>query len=196
MVIFDDLRITDSGQKLLIDCHIENVDEYSGMYIDTIYLEYYKNVQSLEELSGKEYTVYAKLPAGDALKTARFAVDFADVIEAVPDFGADSFAGGLFNILVCCEGTADGVEATATDIGIALDWDLLYNYGMNYVSALTAMHGSPCNDTAELEQFILLWFALRIALDAMDYTQTVYVWDKFLHNYNGMSVASVPCNCR
>lgn len=202
MVIFNELRISDDKTSLTIDCAIENLNIYENMYIKNIYLEYYKNASTYGVPSTKAIKVYDK-ESGTELQAVRICIDAAE-IQAHPDFGVTTFAGGLFYVIVNCDGTlpADvsllscGADSTV-DMAVALDWKMVYHTGMQFISKMNSRCFDDCSDMGGYKNFVMLWYALRFAIESCDYTQVEKTWENFLKiygNYNA-PVFSAGCGC-
>ena len=58
MVTFNELRICEDGNYLIVDCEIDNVDVYKDMYIQNIYLEHYKDASALGMPGENAYLLY------------------------------------------------------------------------------------------------------------------------------------------
>ena len=201
MVIFNELRITEDKSSLVVDCEVEGIDIYSGMHIDTIYVEYYKNALAIGVPSSKAIKIYDRDDDTEDRKAVRRCLNQTSL--SVSDFGTDTFDKGLFYITVSCDGTlsADVVNYpcgtdNTVDIGVVLDWQRVYNQGMVYAAQLALGTRCSCTIPADFEQFVLFWNAFRLALSTCDYTQVAKLWDKFLKiTGTGDSAISTGCGC-
>lgn len=190
MVTFNDLRISEDGQTLVVDCSVDT-SAYPAAYITSIVLDYYKNVSTFGTPSSKAYTVYER--TATTKTTARFEINIGTVVKKITNFGTNSFSNGIFHIIVKCK---DNTTYT-TEVGIALDWYLLYTLGMTMVNEHVTRNDGICSDHAHWEQFVLLWFALKLAIETGSYLQVESLWDEFLGVHLGMaSGSSVPCGCK
>lgn len=206
MVIFNELRITENGKCIIVDCEVENVDVYSDMYIQSIYLEYYKNATSASMPSSKAYLLYENKDGDTSVKGKR--LTFQKELLPATEFGISGFEGGLFYVIVNCDGTLPasissmpcGYDST-TDVGAILDWKTFYSRGMSYVSSITAGCSKPnfCDNPVAFEEFLLLWNALKLALSTCNWDMVSELWDRFLRvSVGGTSstVVSGGCGCR
>jgi len=183
MVTFNELRICEDGNYLVVDCEVENVDLYAGMYIKSIYLEYYKNATSSMPGS-KAYKLYENTYDDTRVKGKRVLFKAAELGNT--DFGITSFEGEMFYVIVQCDGSPASEIATlpcgfddTTDIGAIIDWKTFYDKAMNYVSLMFGPCGDPCADIGAFEHFILLWNALKLAIETCDWETVKDLWDKF-----------------
>ena len=203
MVIFSDLRINDNKDKIFVDCYIEDLDAYEQMYIKDIYIYYYKNASTVDGTPldyAKAFKLYDATVSGTGARAVSTTFTLAEM-ESVQNFGTSNFNGGLFYVMVTCDGTlgdtsgyAEGADATV-DIGIILDWAMLYQKGMSYVSMFG--QGNVCNFPQGYDLFLLLWFGLKLALETYDYARIAQLWEKFLRTmaFGGTNVLATGCGC-
>lgn len=205
MVTFNELRISDDRNCLIIDCEVERVDIYKNMYIKSVYLEYYKNANAASMPSSKAVCIYDNNTDATSVKALRISYSVSALARS--EFGITNFDNGLFYVIVNCDGTLDksianypcGYDET-TDIGAILDWRAFYTRGMQYVTSL--FNGcNPCPELTGFEHFAVLWNALKMALSTCDWNLVSDLWDKFLmspSNFFGVSsgTGSSGCGCR
>ena len=202
MVIFNELRINDDKSAIIIDCSVEDLTIYTGMYIKTVELYHYKNITSSGTPSNmqKVITVYENYNDDVTVKTVRRCVNETTIGTGV--LGTDTIEKNIFFVRVICDGTmgpeisqfACGTDDTV-DIGVVVDWQYLYAAGMGFVAAMdTCTDG--CKSMAGYEQFILTWFGIKLALSACDFDQLAILWDRFLKLYSNTFVSnSSTCGC-
>ena len=197
MIIFDTLQFSDDLTELYIDCKIDPaLDPDEDWNITKVYVEYYKNRNATFAPSPRALNVFegsarrVNLTGDNAVKASQLDV----VIN-----GVGKFEGGLFYILVETANVDDsGIETYTTyryDAGAVLDWWAVYNIGMQQVAKLTkGGFGQSCDIPDYFEQFVLVWHALELSLDAQDADQMDRLWSRFI-SYD-MGGTSSPCNCR
>ena len=188
MVVFNELRIAEDGGCLIVDCEIENVDLYKNMYIESIYIDYYKNTSAVTMPSDKAFLVYENKTGDTSVRAKRVSMSAVSLTRS--EFGISSFDDGLFYVIVNCAGVpgSDIVNyPCGTDnpqrIGVILDWRAFYQRGMNYVGAIlgTCRKTNWCDSPDGFEDFIILWNALKLAIDTCDWTLVKDLWEKFLN---------------
>lgn len=184
MVTFNELRICEDGNYVIVDCEIDNVDVYKDMYIQNIYLEHYKNASSVGMPSDKAILLYENKYNDATVKGKREVLWVND--PRLKDMGVSSFDGELFYAIIECGGDLGSAVAYmpcgADDtraVGAIPDWNLFYRRGMGYIASLFDDCGNPCQPTDEFEHFILLWNALRLAIETCDWETVKDLWDKF-----------------
>ena len=206
MVIFNDLRLSDDKKCLIVDCEIEDVDGYDGMYIDSINVIYYKYAPDSSSCwpsaAAQEHfaNLYEKEDEGEELTHIRVSKSIEDIIREVGEaaFGTSTLDGGLFVVYVKCDGDpANGLTLEAYgcgadrdwDLGIILDWKRIYEQGIAFAAKLATNCGNPCEDNSGFEQFILHWYGLQLAIATCDLFQVKKLWPKFMR-ISGMIGAS------
>jgi len=210
MVTFNELRISDKKDCLIIDVEVEKVDVFENMYIDSIYLEYYKNVNPASGMPGEKAVLVWENTSRNKINTKAVRLNYS--INAKPGdsqtLGVSTFNNGLFYVIVNVGGDPSGqvgYMACGTDIpkriGAVLDWEAFYNRGMQYVNSL--FNGcDPCPDLTGFEHFAVLWNALKMALSTCDWNLVSNLWDKFLlapsNPFTASSGTRTPggCGCR
>lgn len=198
MVKFDELRISENGSALTVECRVENYDVYKDMYIDSIYLEYYKNRGTIGSPSDKAIRIFENRNTDkNSVKAVRKTI----TVDALPgNFGADTFAGGLFYVYVNCDGNLPASVSTMycgfdvpLDIAVVPDWKMLYEKIMPMV-AQYASGCSPCEDITGFGHFILMWYAFKFAVDTCDWVSVDRLWDEFIGDADG-PVSRGGCGC-
>lgn len=197
MIRFDELRITDDKNMIVIECHVEDYDIYDEMYIKSIYLEYYKNRVSAGTPSDKAVEMYYDEDGSAAKRAIRVTLPIATL---PADIGTDTFDRGLFYVYVNCDGNLSPSVATmqcgydnTLDIGVILDWQFLYFKGMNYVANFAA-YCNPCSDSTDFENYILLWNAIKFAVDTCDWVQLERLWPAIVDSTSDFSIGGCGCN--
>lgn len=205
MVIFNDLRITEDKECLIVDCYIEDIDGYDGMYIDSIDIDYYKNVTEDCQPSEHAINLYTH-EDGETFRALRKTLKRSDIVGK--DFGTETFDGGLFFVVVRCDGNPTNLEVLAqysctmdntVDIGVIIDWQRIYEQGMGYAAKLAYGCDNPCDSPVGFEQFIIYWYALQLAISTCDWPQVRKLWPKFLRAFGGgnaSSTSSSGCGCK
>ena len=203
MVVFNELYITDDKGSLVIDCQVKDLEIYDNMYIKSIYLDYYKNSVTVGVPSSKALLVYNNTGDDTTVRSIRECVDTLD-LASVSGIGVSDFDKGLFYVIVTCDGTLDPSAAelccgadNAVDIGVALDWKMLFEKGMQYVAYLNANCHDACKDVSAFGSFVMLWNALKLAIASCDYPQLIWTWEKIVSFYtNNSGISGVSgCGC-
>lgn len=210
MVTFNELRIADDRECLIIDVEVERVDIFKNMYIDSIYLEYYKNATPTGVPGEKAVLIWENTNSDkSSTKAVRLYYPKRFKQNDMTKMGVTTFDNGLFYVIVNLGGDPDyskiaympcGTEIPRR-IGAILDWKAFYTRGMQYVNSL--FNGcNPCPDLTGFEHFAVLWNALKMALSTCDWNLVSDLWDKFLLAPADVTVSgsitpkSSGCGCR
>ena len=186
MVTFDDLRISADGDKIRIQLHVADYEEYANMYIDSVYLEYYKNRGTIGVPSDKAIELYKhEAPVGSGEEDKKHSLILETSVPSSEDW-PDSFRKGLFYVYVNCDGTLPvtvssmpcGFDDTH-DIAVIPDWLEFYNDIMPQVAKL-ANSCSPCEEFGDFEHLILMYNAFRFAVDACDWVNAESIWEDLM----------------
>lgn len=198
MVKFDELRISEDRQRMTVECHVEDYDVYAGMYIQSIYLEYYKNRGTVGVPSDKAILLFEN--HNDDPTVVKAVRKTITPVSIPPDFGTTSFDGGLFYVYVICDGDLAPEAATMTcgfdntlDVGVIPDWKMLYERIMPLVAKF-ADSCTPCDDIPGFGHLILLWYAFKYAIDVCDWVTVDRLWDEFIGGTTGSGSAG-GCGC-
>lgn len=206
MVIFNDLRMSDCKRKLLIDCAIEDLDVYSGMYINAIYVENYRTASVAAMPSEKSTLVWENTKSDSRVRSVRLEVSTLALDSDT--FTGDTFDGELFYVIVQCDGDASAIARVAAslpcgaddtfDVGVILDWEAVYSRGMQYVSMFANKCNSSCDLPIGFEDFIILWNSLRLAISTCDWDLVAKLWPRFLYGggYGSVGGTKNVCGCR
>ena len=199
MVIFNELLITDDRQSLIVGCQLEDLNVYSGMYIKSIYLDYYKNSETFGVPSEKAVEIFNNSDDDPDVNAVRVCVNAPSLPQT---FGVSSFRDGIFYAIVTCEGDLSSSAALLScgmddtvDVGIIIDWKTLYEKGMQYVSKMASSCYNSCDDMPGFKLFILQWNALKLALASCDYEKLETLWEEILHLRIKSNVNSVSAGC-
>lgn len=200
MINFDALTFSDDLQELYIDCYVDDTqDPDEDWNITRIYLEYYKNRNATFAPSDKALKVFegssrhVQLTGENPVKASQLSVELN---------GVGQFEGGLFYVLVETTKITPAEDPEEEpyvehkyDVGVVLDWWTVYTLGMQQVAKMTKRcNAVSCDIPDYFEQFVLVWHALELSLDAQDADQIDRLWSRFL-SFDTGSVGA-PCNCR
>lgn len=202
MVSFNELRIRRDRDRLILDCSVEYITIYSGVYIKKIELYSYKNATSVGDPvdAQKVYTIYENVDDNRDVQAVRKCVDIAHVSDN--GIGFSTFRDGIFFIRVTCEGTLPAEVSKfpcgtdeMVDIAVVPDWEALYRDGMNYVARMSGCN-KFCDPSLDMQQFIITWFSIKLALESRDFDQLALMWERFLKiSQAGLTLVPKPCGC-
>ena len=198
MIQFSELRLSNDGRKLYIECAVEDFNIYNDVYISKIYVDYYKNRLSSGSPSEHAICVYDNVDDDYTVKSYSATV-YESQIEGV-SFGTAHFAGGLFYVYVICDvhgtslASADCGWDNMTTMGIIADWKKVYDEGMVFTADVANNSNHMCGISDGFEDFILRWYALRLSMETCDYDSVDSIWDNMFNNLNA-HYSSTGCGC-
>lgn len=199
MVKFDELRISEDGRYLTVECHVENYDVYSEMYIESIYLEYYKNRGTTGVPSENAIVLFENHNENPAdVRGVRKRISMNDIPSGL---GISTFTNGFFYVYVNCNGNLPPEVASMNctfdntlDIGVIIDWKALYRKIMPLVASF-ASNCSGCELPSDFEHMILLWNAFRFAIDTCDWITAERIWDELIGLGSSAHSGASGCGC-
>ena len=186
MVIFSELALSEDGSRLSVECSVRDLSIYDGMYIKSIAVEYYANAHVSGQPSETPIRIFDNAGADNTVKYVRTYLDASDA-RVKKMFELSTFSGGLFYIIVECDGELGAAVAglpcgydETRDTGVILDWCLLYRIGMNYIAEMNCKCHSECRNLSGFDGFVILWHSIRVASESKDLTMLKTLWKKFL----------------
>ena len=217
VITFNDLRFSDDLKTLRIDVEVDEdklPSEISYISIKKIYLEYYKNrTATLTPSEDMSILVWQDESDGSTpVHRVPLVGDYYGVPESVLDtklIGTRTFKDGLFYVYVefvylegsgSGSGSGNGVSEDDIEmecaVGAVIDWHSIYQKGMAAVSKLAkSCNKDACELPVFLEQFIIVWHAFFLAVEARDFDMVDRLWGRFLNVSPGALSSGSPCNC-
>ena len=196
MVTFYNLTINDEKNKMSIECAINS--EYAGqdVWIRSIELVYYDNLMPNGFIKDDTKVVSVYLDADGTLARTSYSgeVTAIQLEPCLPNPSVLTFDKGLFYVIVTCDG--NDIPDDYQDYVVVPDWQFIYSIGMPFVAHLSAFGIDKCNAPLGFEEFIILWYSLRLAFDTFDFAQIELLWNKFLRfsGSTGSYPGGCPCN--
>jgi hypothetical protein len=184
MVRFNELRITEDRSCLIVDVEMEQIGLFSDMYIESIYLDYYKLVDSAGMPTSKAYLLWQNEDSNQRTKGVRTSLKAYDLDKT--EFDIDTFEDGLFYVTVICGGEPGDMSklpcGTDTDreTQAVIDWKGFYQHGMNYIASMFSGCSDKCTIPAGFEEFVLLWNALKTAMAVCDWPMVTKLWNRII----------------
>ena len=176
MVIIDQYRIADDGNRLLLQAHVSNamnaegVPLYQDVYLKRIVIKTAGMVsETAPELFDEDY-IYEKILDGNQ-KEVNLEITPAELLEKFPK---NSFTQDLFFVFIETYGTPDPCVPCRCDEcvteAVTFDETLLYQKAMGYTKELTKRCDSYIN---EFVDFILLWNAFKSSVETEHWNAAV-----------------------
>lgn len=177
-VIFDQLRISDDGNRMYIDLHVNKASHFDKVYLDSLIIMTADKVSETDPKLPTEDFIYAKKLTGNEkeLHLSLTLSDFAKSWET--DYQGRKFQKGdmsknLFFVYVRCKGTPDACTPCTLDeeitLGVVFDENILHQRVMGYTKQLT----DACHIPMGFVDFILLWNAFKSSVETEHYQAAI-----------------------
>jgi hypothetical protein len=189
MLQWNELRITPDGKYLIIDVEVQNLDYYENVYINTLSLQIYSNLDT-------SHTIYiwrdSTVPAitdenyrevgdeGVQYKRLRKVVDI------------DSIGDCLF--YVTATNTDDFAEDTPCGVKQTILHGAVYNKYLLYTQSIKALRAvSNCTPSKDVINYILQFKMFELALETGDKDTAITYWNKCVRGK--LPVVTSNCGC-
>lgn len=180
MIQFNELKITQNGDLLIIDVSVKSDSYYTDVYIDTIKID----DQDTYIDEGPSTTPLFTYTVSDDLKTVHLELDKVALNSAL--------TSKLFFVYVKTKGTPSidtpcGLD-NVTTIGVCTYLYPIYQATMLYMNEVLV----DCNISKNFVDHILKFKALDTCITMGQYTQAIKYWKKF---YLNLPTSSITSNC-
>ena len=203
MVLFDQLRISDDGQRLYINVHVNKADYFKNMYIDSVVIMTADKVSETAPGTPTSDYIYKKEIEGNVkeLDLVLTSLDFTKSWETDPKamaFNKADMSNTLFFVYIKCKGTPGECTPCRLDeettLGVVFDENVLYQKVMDYTKELVA----DCSVPTEFTDFILLWNAFKAAIETEHYVAAIKFYNKLFgvvrSGYSNNIIKTCGCN--
>mgnify|MGYP005761030883 FL=1 len=203
MVLFDQLRISDDGQRLYINVHVNKADYFKNMYIDSVVIMTAAKVSETAPGTPTSDYIYKKEIEGNVkeLDLVLTPLDFTKSWETDPKamaFNRADMSNTLFFVYIKCKGTPGECTPCRLDeettLGVVFDENVLYQKVMDYTKELVA----DCSVPTEFTDFILLWNAFKAAIETEHYVAAIKFYNKLFgvvrSGYSNNIIKTCGCN--
>lgn len=200
MVIIDQLRISDNGQQMYINAHVNKAEVYSGVAIKSVVITTASNVSETSPEPPTEGYIYKKEYTNDAEHLTK------EIDLVLPDavdpwlYPQPNLSGDLFFVYITCETITTNpcleylpcnLKKEVT-IGVTFDENLLYQKVMGYTKELADTCAAPSKAFID---FILLWEGFKASVETEHFVSAIKFYD-MLFGKNITPAKNVkPCGC-
>ena len=178
MVLFDQLRVSDDGQRLYINIHVNEADYFNNIYLDELVIQTADQVSETDPNTPTENYVYRYVFDGEQ-KTAAFVLLPSDLNE---NFSKSDFTSDLFFVFVKVKGVPSECTPCRLDeettLGVTFDTNMLYQKVMDYTRELT----TDCTIPQGFTDFILLWNGFKAAVDTEHFIVAIDYWKRLFED--------------
>lgn len=203
MILFDQLRISDDGQRLYINAHVNKADYFKNRYIDSVVIMTADKVSETAPGTPTSDYIYKKEIEGNVkeLDLVLTPLDFTKSWETDPKamaFNRADMSNTLFFVYIKCKGTPGECTPCRLDeeitLGVVFDENVLYQRVMDYTKELVA----DCSIPTEFTDFILLWNAFKAAIETEHYVAAIKFYNKLFgvvkSGYSNNTIKTCGCN--
>lgn len=203
MILFDQLRISDDGQRLYINAHVNKADYFKNRYIDSVVIMTADKVSETAPGTPTSDYIYKKEIEGNVkeLDLVLTSLDFTKSWETDPKaiaFNRADMSNTLFFVYIKCKGTPGECTPCRLDeettLGVVFDENMLYQRVMDYTKELVA----DCSIPTEFTDFILLWNAFKAAIETEHYVAAIKFYNKLFgivrSGYSNNIIKTCGCN--
>lgn len=203
-VVFDQLRVSDSGDALYIDLHVNEASVFDDFYLDTLTITTAAIVKDVPPVDPPTSGYIYKLTFTGNQKEVSLVLDkgsfdtaFATPTEEVSadtPYTSSNLSSDLFIVYAHCKRTTSAdipcELSNLTTVGITFDTKKLYQKAMAYTKELA----NTCEVSKGFVDFILQWNAFKAAVDTGHYTAALKFYRMLFSNVTTTGTAK-PCGC-
>ena len=184
MVVFEELRITNDGETLIVRAKVRSEIYYDNVYIDKVIID---TEETYKEGYPSSNPVYQYQVEDKYDKSVTLYINKAQLS---PDFKEH-----LFFVYITTKGNPlPDVPCGAdnqTTLGVTLYMGNIYNNFMNYIGD---MANGNCNVYKDFIDQILRFKALNIAIDSGHYLKGIEYYNKWFSG-NQYNIITTNCGC-
>lgn len=197
MIKFNELRLSDDKTTVDIDLKIEDLSIYSGLHIEKIYINYYKNFKN-DGPGDYAVTLYELEDGGEELRKWSGSFSREEYLDPTDEESflawPSDLANQLFYVYVECGGDYDLTEIPEEElvtVGVCIDWETVYRQGLQMVKSIISNCGNICDPKCGWADFIFRWHALKLGVATSDYSMINEMWPLLFNREK--KVASTSC---
>lgn len=196
-VIFDQLRISDDGNNLYIDAHVNKASYFENVYLRRITICTENQISELNPKSYGENFIYQEeinpVEDGDTteMKELHRVLCSAMFNEK---FNRCDLSHNMFFVFIDCAGipapdTPCRLDEMTT-LGVTLDYGVIYNVAMNNTKEFI----KECKLSKNFLNYILNYEAMKFSIETEHYVSAIWYWKSILGLASGTPVYK-GCGC-
>ncbi len=201
MIIFEQLRISDAGDKMYINAHVNDADYFKDVYIESVTIMTSEKVSETTPEAPTSNYIYKKTFDGSSkdVDLVLTALDFTRTWETTPKamaFKEGDISNTLFFVYITCTGTVDSsVPCTMdekTTLGVVFDENMFYQKVMNNTRELL----KDCCIPKEFIDLILLWNAFKAAIETEHFVAAISFYNMLFDGKSSNLIGTTKgCGC-
>lgn len=194
-VIFDQLRVSDDGQKMFIDIHVNGLPVFEHVYLDKLYVTTADNVEETSSCPPEDKCFYIHT-FGEGDKEAHLTLPN---FESSYTYEKPNFSSDLFFVYITCKTVGEtnpcyevmSCEYKQTAVGVTFDENLLYQRVMGYTKDLA----DSCSVHQGFTDFILQWNAFKASVETEHWVSAVRFYNMLFGNTSDTGNTTKHCGC-
>lgn len=198
-VIFDQLRISDDGERMYVNVHVNKASCFDNIYIDSITIMTADKVSETSPDIPTEDYIYQQsfkdnvkeidlvLKAEDCIK--RWEEDASAMRFLQKDMSRTLFFVYIKIKGVPCECTPCRLDEEVT-VAVVFDTNMLYQKVMNYTKDLL----KDCSIPQAFVDFILLWNAFKASVETEHFIPAIKYYNMLFDKIGNVSITK-GCGC-
>lgn len=183
MISIQELRITNTGDRLIIGANVRQEPYYNDVYIDKVIIDTEK---TYSEHGPSSNPIYSKQFEGN-VKNINLQLDKLDL-------GNNALSSHLFFVYIIAKGTPASNTPCGMDnintLGVTMYMGLYYNTFMNYIGEMN----NNCNIPQGLIDHILRYDALNTSINTGHYIKGIEFFNKWFSNSTPTPITH-NCGC-
>ena len=192
MIIYDQLRVSDDGQTLFINAHVNNAEYFQDVYIKKITICTEDQISELDPFGPYEQFIYQQEIEGTETKSLDLVLGPSQFYET---FTAKDLSHYMFFVYIECDGTVPPETPCRLDemttLGVTFDYGVFYNNAMNFTKELA----DTCTIPSQFIDFILNMEALKMSIETEHYVPAIKYWKTLLGTDSANISENKPCGC-
>ena len=192
-VIFDQLRISDDGQRMYINMHVNTASYFDNIYLDSITIMTADKVSETNPHIPTEEFIY-QYTFDSNQKEAGLVLTYTDFNSS---FTKANLSQDLFFVFVKIKGVPDPCTPCRLDeeitLGVTFDECILYQKVMDFTKGLA----DNCVIPVGFSDFILQWNAFKASIETEHYVPAIKFWNMLFDRSNDIATYGTPkpCGC-
>ena len=189
-VIFDQLRISDDGQRLYINLHVNKANYFQNIYLDRLVIMTADSVSETSPHIPTDDIIY-EMTFGENEKEADLVLTPGDFNES---FAKSTLSCDLFFVYVKMKGVPDPCTPCRLDeeitVGVTFDETMLYQKVMQFTKELNR----ECEIPSNFIDLILLWNGFKAAIETEHYVAAINFWKRLFKGRKARITKGCGCH--
>lgn len=202
IVVFDQLKVNPDGSKLIVSAHVKDLSDYADVYLDNISVMTADKVSETNPYNPTSDVIYSKSFTEDT-KSVYLEISAEDCIRewetevSSMNFTQEDMLKTMFFVYIKIKVKNGGAipatvpcgEDSEYTLGVTFCTHRIYEKVLNYTKELA----QECAIPREFTDFILLWNALKAAIETGHYVPAIKFFNLLFGNIDTKSVTKNCC---